>query len=904
MRQTKIEIPSPGLVVLSGAPGTGKTTFARKHFKPSEVLSSDAFRAAVDDDEGSTRASADAFWLMHETARRRLRHRRLAVIDATTASREAREGLRALATECHAQMSAIVFDLPIEVALKRNAARERIVPERALRRLHRLAHTGAKHLRKMTRGHTTVLASAEAMDAATVERVALRCDHRDDRGPFDIVGDVHGCFDELRTLVARLGYAVTEEDGCWRAAHPEGRKLVFVGDLVDRGPKSLESLRFAREAAAYVVEGNHEAKLRRALRGQAVKRTHGLEQTMEEVESGSEEARTRAQTNVQGMPSHVVLDDGRLVVAHAGLPEAMHLGVGGKVSAFAKYGETDGESDVYGLPVRHQWAERYEGRAAVVYGHTVVPKAEWIGNTLCVDTGCVFGGALSALRWPEREIVSVPAERTYYAPVRPIEPPEAHATRGLVRLEDVTGTQRVETRAMGSLRIDAGRIASAVYVATRFALPAEWLAYIPATMAPCEAAREGPLLERPEEAFEEFHARGVNEVVCELKHMGSRAIMIAGRDEDALERVFGVRARGTVYTRTGRRFFDDAADEAAIIDAVRAGMEQADLWSALGTDWIMLDGELVPWVVKARALVNEHYDVPARAGLAALDAALAATRTAKGRVTETKEATEALRAGAAALEASLVERREALARFEAVVKDYQGREGVARYAPFCILAGEGNVWAQSDRMWQMTTLAALCAAHPTLVETPWRCVDTERRASARERPHMVGEPHVGGGARGGNRGQATQAREHAREGAWSRAARAQGSGTRVPAHHLRPRLHPRRAPRPTAQARHRGKARARCARARAGARRTAPARRGRAAAPALRVRARSARTRERAGRPAPLKKPATCERLRGVARKTPTRGGDRRQAKRARARVHAGRGEEALGETCHRASAE
>ena len=766
MTHGKIEIPSPGLVVLSGAPGTGKTTFARKHFAPTEVLSSDAFRAAVADDERSDAASADAFWLMHETARRRLQHRRLAVIDATTASREAREGLRALASECHAQMSAIVLDLPVEVALARNAERERVVPERALRRLHRLVRSGAKHLRKMTRGHTTVLSTPEAVDAAAVERAPLRCDHRDDHGPFDIVGDVHGCFDELLALLAQLGYTAGEEEGRWRATHPEGRKLVFVGDLVDRGPANLASLRFAREAGAYVVEGNHEAKLRRALRGQAVKRTHGLEETMREVEAASEEARALAATHAGGMPSHVVLDGGRLVVAHAGLPASMHLGVGGKVSAFARYGETDGESDIYGLPVRHQWAERYEGRAAVVYGHTVVPKAQWVGNTLCLDTGCVFGGALSALRWPEREIVSVPAARTYYAPVRPIEPAQPSATQGLVRLEDVTGTQRVETRSMGSLRIDAGRIAAAVYVATRFALPPEWLAYVPATMAPCEAAREGALLERPEEAFEEYRARGVEEVVCELKHMGSRAIVIAARDEAALERTFGVRARGTVYTRTGRRFFDDPAGEAAIVGAVCAAMEHADLWAALETDWVMLDGELVPWIVKARSLVDEHYDMPARAGLAALDAARAVTRKAQARVAQSAEAGAALHADAAALEAQLGERREALARFEAVVRNYQGREGPARYAPFCILAGEGRVWAEEDRVWQMTTLRALSAAHPTLVETPWRTVDTAD-AAARAEAHawwedltseagreegLVMKPRTAQSGRGGGRG--------------------------------------------------------------------------------------------------------------------------------------------------------
>ena len=717
MKGKNIEVPSPGLVVLSGAPGSGKTTFARKHFSATEVLSSDAFRGAVSDDEHSTEASADAFWLMHETARRRLRHRRLTVIDATTASREAREGLRALATECHAQMSAIVFDLPIETALERNAARDRVVPERALRRLHRLTRSGAKHLRKMTRGHTAVVTSAQEQDSATVERVPLHCDRRDDHGPFDIVGDVHGCLGELLALVNALGYECGRAGQGWRATHPEGRRLVFVGDLVDRGPANLECLRFARDTGAYVIEGNHEAKMRRALKGHEVKRTHGLEETLREVEAGGEEAAAQARAQLEGLPSHVVLDGGRLVVAHAGLPEAMQLGVGGKVDAFAKYGETDGESDVYGLPVRHAWAERYEGRAAVVYGHSVVPEAQWIGNTICIDTGCVFGGALTALRWPERETVSVKAERTYYEPVRPIETPQEAQTKGLMRIEDVTGTQRVETRTMGSIRIDAGHMASAVSVATRFALPAQWLAYIPATMAPCEAAREGARLERPEEAFDEYQAKGVRETVCEIKHMGSRAIVIAGRDAGALARTFGVHASGTVYTRTGRRFFDDRDERRASStrcaqawSALDCGRRSAPTGSCSTASWCR------GWS-SARALVNEHYDVPARAGLGTLKKALDASVRAGARK-EIAQDTESLAQ-------TLRERLDALGRFEAVVKDYKGREGPARYAPFSILAGEGKVWALEDRVLQMETLAKLCAGDETLVGTPWRLVDVE-----------------------------------------------------------------------------------------------------------------------------------------------------------------------------------
>ena len=114
-----------------------------------------------------------------------------------------------------------------------------------------------------------------------------------------------------------------------------------------------------------------------------------------------------------------MLDGGRLVVAHAGLIERYHGRASGRVREFCLYGQTTGETDEYGLPVRYPWATEYRGRAVVVYGHTPVPAAEWLNNTLCLDTGCVFGGRLTALRYPERTLVSVPAARVYHPPARP-----------------------------------------------------------------------------------------------------------------------------------------------------------------------------------------------------------------------------------------------------------------------------------------------------------------------------------------------------------------------------------------------------------------------------------------------------------------------------------------------------
>jgi diadenosine tetraphosphatase ApaH/serine/threonine PP2A family protein phosphatase len=236
--------------------------------------------------------------------------------------------------------------------------------------------------------------------------------------PYDLIGDVHGCASELRTLLDRLGW-----EG---ATHPDGRVAVFVGDLVDRGPETPGVLRLVMEMAeagtALCVAGNHEAKLVRALRGAPVRMSHGLEESMDQLAEETQAFRNAVVEFMADLPHQLVLDDGRLVVAHAGLREDLHGSDSPRARSFALYGDTTGQRDEHGLPVRLPWQRSYRGEAAVIYGHTPVSEATWVNNTMCLDTGVVFGGRLTALRYPEREIVDVPAERVWCEPVRPLPP--------------------------------------------------------------------------------------------------------------------------------------------------------------------------------------------------------------------------------------------------------------------------------------------------------------------------------------------------------------------------------------------------------------------------------------------------------------------------------------------------
>jgi protein phosphatase len=416
----RLEIPDPSLVLLVGPTSSGKSTFARAHFAPTAVVSSDACRAIVADDENDQSATDAAFQVLHLIVAKRLERGRLTVVDATNVRPAARAPLLELAHRCHLPTVVIAFDLPLELCEARRAVRtDRDAGAEVLQRQREQLHRGIDGL--VAEGHWSVhvLRSAEEVAGVEIARVPLPPDRRRDRGPFDVVGDVHGCLVELETLLARLGYE-REREAPWR--HPQGRRVVFVGDLVDRGPRVADTLRLAMDmvdaGSALAVPGNHDDKLLRKLHGRTVHVAHGLEETLAELAQAPPTFVDRVRDFLERLPSHLVLDGGRLVVAHAGLPQGLHGRESRRVRDRALFGETTGVLDADGLPMRVDWAARYQGRALVVFGHTPVLEPRWRNQAVDIDTGCVFGGALTALRWPERELVSVPAERAYAVPAR------------------------------------------------------------------------------------------------------------------------------------------------------------------------------------------------------------------------------------------------------------------------------------------------------------------------------------------------------------------------------------------------------------------------------------------------------------------------------------------------------
>ena len=748
----KITIPELSLIVLIGASGSGKSTFARKHFMPTEVLSSDFCRGLVSDDENNQSASHDAFEVLRFIAAKRLAAGKLTAIalrarsanDATNVQAEDRKPLVELARQYHCIPVALAFNLPERLCHERNQQRpDRNFGPHVVRRHVQSLRRSLRGLEREGFRYVYVFSSPEEIEAIEIQRQPLWNNLKHERGPFDIIGDIHGCGNELEALLQQLGYEAandaTDFDSVWNAPvyrHPQGRKAVFLGDLVDRGPRILDTLKLVRNmvvaGTGLCVPGNHDYKLIRKLKGKNVKVKHGLEQTLAEIDAIPAAVREPFTKEIRefldSLISHYVLDSGRLVVAHAGMKQEFQGRGSGKVREFALYGETTGEIDEYGLPVRYNWAAEYRGQAMVVYGHTPVPEAEWLNNTINIDTGCVFGGKLTALRYPEKELLSIPAARTYCEPVKPLTHnltltthPSLSAQQlqdEVLNIDDVLGKKFISTQLQPNIRIREENAIAALEVMSRFAANPKWLIYLPPTMSPVATSTEPGLLEHPQEAFAYYQQQGIAEVACEEKHMGSRAVVVVCRDVQAATRRFGVvdSEMGICYTRTGRRFFDNAELEAQLLARVNAALTASGFWENFQTDWVCLDCELMPWSAKAQGLLRQQYAAVGIASRLALTDAVSLLEQAKERGVEIGAQLDRYQQRALMANQYVTAYRRYCWSVEALDD--------LKLAPFHILATEGTVHTDKDHRWHMEQIANFCQFDSTLLmATDYKIID-------------------------------------------------------------------------------------------------------------------------------------------------------------------------------------
>ena len=739
MNKYEISIPEVCLVAMVGATSSGKTQFANKYFKPTEVLSSDFFRAMITDNENDQAISKEAFDLLFYAANKRLNNMKLTVIDATNIQKDARAQIVALAKKQNVHAAAIVLDLPEELLQERNRLRpERNLPPRVRSNHCREVKRAIKYLKKDGFRFVYVIDSLEQLNNVEVIRTKLWNDKKDEHGPFDIIGDIHGCYDELIMLLEKLGY-VRSEHGY---THPEGRKAAFLGDFCDRGPKNAEVLKLVmemvKEGNALAVPGNHDVKLFKYLNGKDIKITHGIDRTIEELEAEGEQFKKEVSAFLDSLISHYVLDDGKLVISHAGIKQEYIGRASMKVRDFCLYGETTGEVDTYGLPVRLDWASDYRGRATIVYGHIANTEVKAVNGTYCIDTGCVFGGKLSAFRYPEREIVDVTALKQYYEPIKPLEEKKEEDTSDVLIAQDYNRKMHITTELLPSIDIHENNAAAALEIMSRFAADPHWLIYLPPTMSPCETSSEEGYLEYPTQAFEYYRKRGVKNVVCEKKHLGSRAVIVLCKDNSTAKDRFGVNdeSRGIIYTRTGRKFFDDNNIEKQLLDRLGDVLNKTGFWKDFETDWVCLDCELMPWSEKAQGLLRSQYAPTGYAGIDSLNHAVEALKKVCLRPNNAFSVSE-LTTGQNVDPKELLDKfsfkREDIERYIDAYREYCWKvENVddIRIAPFHLLATEGKVYSDQKHVWHMETIMKyMTGIDPVFMATDYICVDTENEES-------------------------------------------------------------------------------------------------------------------------------------------------------------------------------
>ena len=728
-----ITIQETSLILLIGASGSGKSTFAKKHFPKTWIVSSDECRAIVSDDEDNQAASADAFDLLHSIVDKRLSRGLITVVDATNVLAESRKPLIALARKHYCRLMAIVLDLPETVCQIHNIAREyRIVPETVIRK-HNARLKGSLHSLK-DEGFKSIitLSTEEEVNAVTGFSIEKLLNNKKElTGPFDIIGDVHGCIKELILLLQKLDYQVDtvnydDTNFGYKVTTTSDRKLLFVGDLVDRGPDSPAVLKLVmsmvNDEIATVVVGNHDDKLKRKLQGRDVKMAHGLAETVEQLSQETPEFRALVHDFLDKLVSHYVFDDGNLVVAHAGIKSRMQGRGAGAIREFCMYGETTGETDELGLPVRIDWTKNYKGKALVVFGHTPVQEAQFINNTIDIDTGCVFGGKMTALRYPEKTLVSVDALEKHSEPSRPLLKSwadlEGKKDEDALDLEAFMGNKTIHTSLIDKVLTREENNVTALEVMSRFAVNPKWLIYLPPTMSPSETSKLPDYLEHPNEAFYYFKKSKIQKVICEEKHMGSRAIVLIGKNEAVIETRFGIRKEGfgICYTRTGRNFFTDKNLELAFLNKVKNALDKANVWEKYQSDWICLDCELMPWSAKAQTLLQNQYAAVGAAGSAMLKSTIEMLITKQNVDINVDN-----------LLSQYENKLSMVDNFKEVYANYCWEVNSVddfRLAPFHILATENKVYTDKNHEWHLQEIAAICDANtPFFVKTKYKIVD-------------------------------------------------------------------------------------------------------------------------------------------------------------------------------------
>ncbi|MBH0157404.1 polynucleotide kinase-phosphatase [Fictibacillus sp. 5RED26] len=764
----KIQLPCAGIVLLIGPSNSGKTTLMNNWIEQgliiaSEVVSSDQFRLLIGDtdfiewgnrpkDEADVlmntyqTLSQKAFQSMDSIIETRASLNKLTIIDATHLYSDDRLKYIELAKKNHVPSVAIVLDTPIDELMLRDERRDN---PRGKKRIKQQVQVFSKNKRfiKKEGFHHEYFVKHNEIKELLLTRYTNPIEVDIDRG-IDFIGDVHACYDELLELLNSLGY---EPNGDDLFIHPEGRKFVSVGDVMSRGPKSIESMIFFKKhvdaGVAYMIDSNHGWKIARWLGGRSVTLSHGDEKVAEEFDQyasthGIEKAnilKTELKEFLLSAPSHYVFKKNGIrvaVAAHAGIKDEYIGKQSFTVSDFCRYGDT-AHSDDNLKPVRKDWFTGHQSKELIIWGHDPKVQPLVINNTINIDQGVVFGGSLTAFRYPEKRFVSIKAKQDYsdmadnplsaWKSMRLNPPNIARFIKGY----------SVLTEHFGQIKVKDGVVKSAIDSVSHFTVPIEELIYIPPTMSPTpEPSKLEDYLEHPAEAFDYYRTNGIETMVVQKKHMGSRGILLLFKDNEAAEKYLGRQTLGTINTRNGRPFFSKET-QAEILKRLNKGLIQSGYFEKYDTDFVLLDAEILPWNLKANELISSQYAHVAEAAIMdrsklkeSLGSALEQGRDVESWILETdKRLSNAL-------------------TFREVFQKYcwntNGLDGI-QIAPFHVLAHSHKTFFNMPHSWHMEMNKELSTISDLFIETEYKIVSDEasQKDAIRWWEEMTEEGHEG-----------------------------------------------------------------------------------------------------------------------------------------------------------------
>lgn len=735
----KIHLPHAGIVLLIGASSSGKSTWLQravdnKDISPSEIVSSDTFRILVSDTDFIDTVSghpherelnveqyraitAEAFSLLQQTVEARCRLNKLTFVDATNLSEAERKVYFTMAKKQHVPIYGLLLDLPLETLLKQDELREN---PRGKARMKQQARKIQEQKRVLKKEPFTRLYQASSIEELQIVRHPSPLYLEIGQG-LDMIGDIHGCFDEMILLLEKLGYV--SEDGLY--THPDGRKLLSLGDIMSRGPKSLETMQFWQRhieaGVAYMIDSNHGYKIARFLEGQKVTLRHGdelIEQELTTYEQqhgyvATEGLKRKLTDMLRQAPSHYVLTKNSVpyaVAVHAGIRDRYIGKDSPRIRDFCRYGDVTGLTE-NGRPIRSDWYTEHQSPLLIIWGHDPQPKPLKINQTLNIDQGVVFGGALTALRYPEETVESVPAMQDYAqdaqnpllaAQAKRFDPPNIQ--------QFINGFQ-VET-VFGHISIQAGQAKAAIDTVSHYTVPLEQLVYIPPTMSPTPVTSSLPdYLEHPQEAFDYYRKMGVTELIAEKKHMGSRAVILLFKTLAHAKQAIDAEVLGVITTRTGRAFF--APDEQQhVLQLLHDELTTKNYFERHQTDFVLMDAEILPWNLKAQSLIDAQYAHVAENAL--MD---------RQRLLQKLQRTQL---DVANWQAQYTEYVQNAARFDAVYQNYIWDANLTniQIAPFHILAHSNETCFHQPHSWHMEQAQELAQDSKLFIATEYRAVSS------------------------------------------------------------------------------------------------------------------------------------------------------------------------------------